>query len=66
MSLKSVAASALTRAVQFTKEKLGVDEGELTEYDRHFDLLADRAGKSYGASIYLHPSAQFRLSFLDA
>ena len=48
MSLKSVAASALTRAVQFTKEKLGVDECEITEYDRHFDLLAERAGKSYG------------------
>lgn len=55
MSLRSAAASALTRAVQFTKEKLGVDEGELTEYDRHFDLLADRAGEwSSDASICFH------------
>lgn len=44
MSLRSAAASALTRAVQFTKEKLGVDEGEITGYDRHFDILAERAG----------------------
>lgn len=63
MSLQSLAASALTRAVQFTKEKLGVDEGELTEYDRHFDLLSDRAGESH--RCYRSFFNLFHLTLLD-